>query len=54
MRLRKWHRLCSEKIEDLEDYYLAEKAYGDYLASGKKTYTFDEVKQEYELSHKPD
>jgi len=43
-----------EKIEDLEDYYLAEKAYGDYLASGKKTYTFDEVKQEYELSHKPD
>lgn len=43
-----------EKIEDLEDYYLAEKAYGEYLASGKKTYTFDEVMQEYELSHKPD
>jgi RHH-type rel operon transcriptional repressor/antitoxin RelB len=43
-----------EKIEDLEDYYLAEKAYGEYLANGKKTYTFDEVLQEYDLSHKPD
>ena len=43
-----------EKIEDLEDYYLAEKAYQEHLASGKKTYSLDEVKQEYELSHKPD
>ncbi len=43
-----------EKIEDLEDYYLAEKAYREYLADGKKAYTLDQVKQEYELSHKPD
>jgi RHH-type rel operon transcriptional repressor/antitoxin RelB len=43
-----------EKIEELEDYYLAEKAYAEYLASGKQTFTLDAVKQEYELSHKPD
>ncbi len=43
-----------EKIEDLEDYYLAEKAYREYLADGEKSYTLDEVMHEYELSHKPD
>jgi RHH-type rel operon transcriptional repressor/antitoxin RelB len=42
-----------EKITDLEDYYLAEKAYQEYLASGEKRYSLDEIKQEYELSHKP-
>lgn len=42
-----------EKIADLEDYYLAEKAHQEYLASGEKRYSLDEIKQEYELSHKP-
>jgi hypothetical protein len=26
-----------EKIEDLEDYYLAEKAYEEFVASGEKS-----------------
>jgi RHH-type transcriptional regulator, rel operon repressor / antitoxin RelB len=42
-----------EKIADLEDYYLAEKAHQEYLASGEKRYSLDDVKLEYELSHKP-
>ena len=32
-----------EKIEDLEDYYLAEEAYQEFLAGDQKTYTLDEV-----------
>lgn len=33
-----------EKIEELEDYYLAEKAYGEYVRSGDKAIPWDEVK----------
>jgi RHH-type rel operon transcriptional repressor/antitoxin RelB len=40
-----------EKIEDLEDYYLAEKAYGDFVANGDKAISLEDVKREYEASH---
>jgi RHH-type rel operon transcriptional repressor/antitoxin RelB len=31
------------QIQDLEDYYLAEKAWQEFVAGDKKTYTSDEV-----------
>jgi RHH-type rel operon transcriptional repressor/antitoxin RelB len=31
------------QIEDIEDYYLAEKAWQDFAAGDKKTYTTEEV-----------
>lgn len=40
-----------EKIEDLEDYYLAEKAYGEFIASGEKAIPIEDVLRENEASH---
>jgi|YelNatPaOPRAMG01_1025707.scaffolds.fasta_scaffold206049_2 RHH-type rel operon transcriptional repressor/antitoxin RelB len=45
-------RAVIEYLEDLEDYYLAEDAYQEYVADGKKSYSWDEVKREHELSNK--
>jgi len=39
-----------EKIEDLEDYYLAEKAYGEYVARGEKSISLEDLKREHEAS----
>ena len=33
-----------EKIEDLEDYYSAEKAYAEYVAGGEKSIPWEQVK----------
>jgi len=33
-----------EKIEDLEDYYRAEKAYAEYVASGERAIPWEKVK----------
>ena len=38
-----------QQLEDIEDYYLAEKAWQEYRAGKKKTYTTDEVKAELEI-----
>nr|CRY97820.1 hypothetical protein [uncultured prokaryote] len=38
-----------ELQEDSEDYERAEKAWNDYVASGEKTYTLDEVKKELDI-----
>jgi len=35
--------LITEKLEDMYDLKVAEEAHKDYIKSGKKTYTFDEV-----------
>ncbi len=35
--------LITEKLEDMYDLKVAEQAHKDYVKSGKKTYTFDEV-----------
>jgi RHH-type transcriptional regulator, rel operon repressor / antitoxin RelB len=40
-----------EKIEDLEDYYLAEKAYGEFVASGEKAIPIEDIERAYETSH---
>jgi RHH-type rel operon transcriptional repressor/antitoxin RelB len=40
-----------EKIEDLEDYYLAEKAYEEFVASGEKSIPIEEIARKYEASH---
>lgn len=40
-----------EKIEDLEDYYLAEKAYGEFVASGETAIPIEDVTRAYEASH---
>ena len=32
-----------QQIDDIEDYYLAEEAYKDWVADGKKTYSLTEV-----------
>lgn len=36
-------KAIEQQIDDMEDYYLAEKSYNDWLADGKKTYSIDEV-----------
>lgn len=36
-------RAIEQQIDDMEDYYLAEKAYNDWISDGKKTYSIDEV-----------
>ena len=33
-----------EYIEDLEDYYLGEAAYQEFIAGDQKTYTIDEAR----------
>ena len=35
--------LINEKLEDMYDIKVAEEAHKDYVKSGKKTYSFDEV-----------
>ena len=35
--------LITEKLEDMYDLKVAEQAHKNYVKSGKKTYTFDEV-----------
>lgn len=35
--------LIKEKLEDMYDLKVAEEARKDYIKSGKKTYSFDEV-----------
>ena len=32
-----------QQLDEMEDYYLAEQSYNDWVAEGKKTYSFDEV-----------
>ena len=32
-----------QQLDDIEDYYLAEQSYNEWVAEGKKTYSFDEV-----------
>jgi RHH-type transcriptional regulator, rel operon repressor / antitoxin RelB len=36
-------RAIEQQIDDMEDYYLAEEAYNEWVADGKKTYSLDEV-----------
>ncbi len=38
-----------QQIQDIEDYYLAEKAWQEFSAGDKKTYTSDEVVAELGL-----
>jgi len=40
-----------EKIEDLEDYYLAEKSYGEFIAKGEKAISLEDIKRAHEASH---
>lgn len=35
--------LINEKLEDTYDLKIAEEAHKEYIKSGKKTYSFDEV-----------
>ena len=35
--------LINEKLEDMYDLKVAEEAHKEYIKSGKKTYSFDEV-----------
>ena len=35
--------LINEKLEDMYDLKIAEKAHEEYVKSGKKVYSFDEV-----------
>ena len=36
-------KAIEQQLDDMEDYYLAEQSYNDWIAEGKKTYSFDEV-----------
>ena len=36
-----------QQIEDIEDYYLAEKAWQEFNAGDRKTFTHAEVKKEF-------
>lgn len=36
-------RAIEQQIDDMEDYYLAEEAYNEWISDGKKTYSIDEV-----------
>ena len=36
-------KAIKQQLDDIEDYYLAEQSYNDWIAGGKKTYSFDEV-----------
>ena len=39
-----------EYIDDLEDFYLAEKGYADVLSGKSKTYSLEQVERELGLS----
>ena len=36
-------KAIEQQLDEMEDYYLAEQSYNDWVAEGKKTYSFDEV-----------
>lgn len=36
-------RAIEQQLDDMEDYYLAEEAYNEWVLDGKKTYSIDEV-----------
>ena len=36
-------KAIEQQLDDIEDYYLAEQSYNEWVAEGKKTYSFDEV-----------
>ncbi|MGI5174000.1 TraY domain-containing protein [Treponema sp. OMZ 840] len=36
-------RAIEQQLDDMEDYYLAEDAYNEWVEGGKKTYSIDEV-----------
>lgn len=41
-----YNLLLEERLDDLEDIYLAEKTYTEIKAGKQRTYTFEEVAQE--------
>jgi len=41
--------LLREKLEDLEDYEDAKKAYEEFVASGEEAVPWDEMKKELKL-----
>lgn len=36
-------KAIEQQLDEMEDYYLAEESYKEWIAEGKKTYSFDEV-----------
>ena len=36
-------KAIEQQLDEMEDYYLAEQSYNDWVSEGKKTYSFDEV-----------
>ena len=36
-------KAIEQQLDEVEDYYLAEQSYNDWVSKGKKTYSFDEV-----------
>ena len=36
-------KAIDQQLDDIEDYYLAEQSYNEWVEEGKKTYSFDEV-----------
>lgn len=36
-------KAIEQQLDDVEDYYLAEQSYNEWVADGKKTYSLDEV-----------
>ena len=36
-------KAIEQQLDDMEDYYLAEQSYHEWVAEGKKTYSFKEV-----------
>ena len=36
-------KAIEQQLDEMEDYYLAEQSYNDWVAEGKKTYSLDEV-----------
>ncbi len=39
----------TNRLEDIEDYEEAERAYSEFVASGEKTILFSEIKKKYGL-----
>lgn len=42
-------KLLKEKLEDIEDYNDAKKAYDEFKKSGEKTIPYEKIKQKYKL-----
>ena len=36
-------KAIEQQLDDIEDYYLAEQSYNEWIADDKKTYALDEV-----------